>query len=380
MKTTYELPFKLFGIPIKLNISFLIFLPILAWIIGSQIDVYVKLLNLDINTEPLTSGSRAYWIGLIAALGLFTGVTLHELGHSIFAMRYGVRIKSITLHVLGGIAQLEEIPEEPGQEAKMAVAGPVTSFILGGICWIILQILSPQAPIPRFIIGYLVFMNLAVGVFNLIPALPLDGGRILRSLLALRRPRLDATRISANISKAIAIAMGLYGLINLNIFLILIAFFIYASMSSEVQNLMVSQSLEEVKIEDLMTKDVVTVSPESSVSKLIETMLDRRHLGYPVIDENRNVVGIVTLQDLQRRDTNEDKVEDIMTKEVITIPKDHHAMEAFKRIIQNNLGRLIVVDKKGKMVGIITRTDIMNALKIRTLGQVREVEKGKSGA
>lgn len=371
MKTSYKLPFKLFGIPIKLNISFLIFLPILAWLIGSQIDVYIKLLNLDINTELLTRGINSYWLGLISAIGLFLGVTLHELGHSIFALRYGVKIKSITLHILGGVAQLEEIPEAPGQEAKMAAAGPLTSFVLGGICWIILWILSPQALVPKFVIGYLVFMNFAVGVFNLIPALPLDGGRILRSLLALNRPRLEATKLSANISKSIAVAMGLFGLINLNIFLILIAFFIYASMSSEIQSLEVSKALEEVKIKDLMTRDVVTVSPDTNVSELIKTMLNKRHLGYPVIDREKNVVGIVTLEDLQKSEGDHEIVANIMTRRVITIKEDQDAMEAFKKISHNNLGRLIVVNEDGKMVGIISRTDIMNAFKIRTLGKVR---------
>lgn len=371
MKTSYELPFKLFGIPIKINISFLIFLPILAWLIGNQIDVYIKLLNLDINTESLTREINSYWLGLISAIGLFLGVTLHELGHSFFALRYGVKIKSITLHVLGGVAQLEEIPEAPGQEAKMAAAGPLTSFVLGGICWIILWILSPQALVLKFTVGYLVFMNFAVGVFNLIPALPLDGGRILRSLLALNRPRLEATKLSANVSKSIAVAMGLFGLINLNIFLILIAFFIYASMSSEIQSLEVSKALEEVKIKDLMTRDVVTVSPGTNVSELIKTMLNKRHLGYPVIDRDKNVVGIVTLEDLQKSEGDREIVANIMTRPVITIKEDQDAMEAFKKISHNNLGRLIVVNEDGKMVGIISRTDIMNALKIRTLGKVR---------
>ncbi|MBS3740362.1 site-2 protease family protein [Candidatus Bipolaricaulota bacterium] len=366
MKTNYRLPFDILGIPIKLHISFLIFLPALAWLIGRQIDVYIELLNLGIDAASITQGANAFLIGLFAAVGLFVGVTLHELGHSIVGMRYGVKIESITLYVLGGVAQLDEIPSRPGEEAKMALAGPATSFALGGIFWLLLVGINPAQPIPRFILGYLFYINIAVGIFNLVPALPLDGGRVLRSLLSLRKSHFEATRISTRLSKILAGAMGIYGLLTLNIILLVIAFYIYAGVTTEFQHLVVDRALEGLTTEDLMTEDVVTVDPEVSVFELRDFMMRKRHLGYPVLKDDQ-LVGIVTLEDLEKTDDPDEPIENILTSEVITIDKEEPASEALHRLVQNDLGRLVVTERSGDMVGIITRTDIMHAMKIVTV-------------
>lgn len=375
MRTSYELPFKLFGIPVKLNISFLIFFPLLAWLIGSQLDYYVGLLGMNIDTTALTTGPMPLLVGLIAAAGLFLGVTLHELGHSFVARSYGVQIKSITLHVLGGVAELEQIPPESGREAKMAISGPLVSFLLGAIAWAFFVLLSPTNPLPKFITGYMMYVNFAVGAFNLIPALPLDGGRVLRSLLASRQSRFRATQTATKISRGIAVFMGIIGILNLQIFLVLIAVYVYIGASSEIRNMMVHQALDGLKAKDLMTEDVITVAPDTTIQEMMEIMMERRHLGYPVLDNKEEVVGIVTLADLKESEDKRDLVRDVMTSQVVTIKEYDGAEEAFTRITQNNLGRLIVVDDTKSMVGIITRTDIMNALKIATSGPLEEQPK-----
>jgi len=365
MKTNYQLPFRIMGIPIKLNISFLLFLPVLAWLIGRQLDFYVDLLNLGIDTEAVGGGAEAFGLGFIAAIGLFIGVTLHELGHSILAIRYGVKIESITLHVLGGVAQLKEIPSRPGEEAKMALAGPATSFALGGLFWLLLMTVNPAGTFPRFTLGFLFYVNIAVGIFNLIPALPLDGGRVLRSVISLKKSHFQATKIATRVSKFLAVLIGFYGLLNLNIFLLVIAFYIYAGVTSEYQSVILERALKGLTTGDLMTKDVVTVGEDTRVAELKETMLKERHLGYPVLSQGR-VVGIVTLEDTQEADDPDKTVKSILTSEVITIEKNEPASEAFHRITQNEIGRLVVTDETGKMVGIITRTDIVNAIKVVT--------------
>ncbi|MCF7889712.1 site-2 protease family protein [Candidatus Bipolaricaulota bacterium] len=365
MKTNYRLPFDILGIPIKLNVSFLIFLPVLAWIIGRQIDVYIEILDLGIDPAAITQGPNAFLIGLFAALTLFVGVTIHELGHSIFAMRYGVKIESITLYVLGGVAQLEEIPTRPGEEAKMALAGPVTSFILGGIFWLLLTVLDPGQAVPRFMLGFLFYVNVAVGIFNLIPALPLDGGRILRSLLSLKTSHYKATEISTRVSKFLAVAMGIYGLLVFNLFLIVIAFFIYLGVTSEFQEMVLDRALEGLKTSDLMSEEVTTVRRDTPISELKELMMKKHHLGYPVV-ENGEVKGIVTLEDMKKTDNPDEPVRNILTSKVITIDENDSASEAFHKMNQNGLGRLIVTDESGQMVGIITRTDLMHAIKVVT--------------
>jgi len=365
LKTNYRLPFDILGIPIKLNISFLIFLPLLAWVIGRQIDVYIEILGLGIDPAIISEGTNAFLVGLFAAVSLFVGVTIHELGHSIFAMRYGVKIESITLYVLGGVAQLEEIPSRPGEEAKMALAGPVTSFILGVIFWLLLTFLDPGQAVPRFMLGFLFYVNVAVGIFNLIPALPLDGGRILRSLLSLKTSHYRATEISTQISKFLAFAMGIYGLLAFNLFLIVIAFFIYLGVTSEFQEMVLDKALEGLKTGDLMSEEVITVRPDTSISDLKELMMKKHHLGYPVV-ENGEIMGIVTLEDMKKTDNPEEPVRKILTSKIITIDKNDTASEAFHKMNQNSLGRLIVTDESGQMVGIITRTDLMHAIKVVT--------------
>ncbi|MFP4589567.1 MAG: site-2 protease family protein [Candidatus Acetothermia bacterium] len=365
MKTNYRLPFDILGIPIKLNVSFLIFLPVLAWIIGRQIDVYIEILNLGIDPNVISQGTNAFLVGLFAAISLFVGVTIHELGHSIFAMRYGVKIESITLYVLGGVAQLEEIPTRPGEEAKMALAGPVTSFILGGIFWLLLTFIDPGQAVPRFMLGFLFYVNVAVGIFNLIPALPLDGGRILRSLLSLKVSHYRATEISTRISKFLAISMGIYGLLVFNIFLIVIAFFIYFGVTSEFQEMVLNRALEGLKTSDLMSEEVITVRPDTSISDLKELMMKEHHLGYPVVEDG-DIMGIVTLEDMKKTDKPDELVRSILTSKVITIDKSDSASEAFHKMNQNSLGRLIVTDESGQMVGIITRTDLMHAIRVVT--------------
>jgi len=328
-------------------------------------SVYIEILGLGIDPAVISRGTNAFLVGLFAAISLFVGVTIHELGHSIFAMRYGVKIDSITLYVLGGVAQLEEVPTRPGEEAKMALAGPVTSFLLGGIFWLLLTVINPGQAVPRFLLGFLFYVNLAVGIFNLIPALPLDGGRILRSLLSLKTTHYRATEISTQVSKFLAIAMGIYGLLVFNIFLIVIAFFIYFGVTSEFQEMVLNKALEGLKTSDLMSDEVITVRPDSSISDLKELMMKKHHLGYPVVEDGE-IMGIVTLEDMKKTDNPEEPVETILTPKVISIDKDDSASEAFHKMNESNLGRLIVTDESGQMVGIITRTDLMHAIKVVT--------------
>ncbi len=136
----------------------------------------------------LSHGAMPYVLGLIAVLGLFVSVVIHELGHSVVARLYGVEVKNITLWFLGGVAQFESIPRQRGAEAVIAIIGPIVSGVIGGICFGIWKALPSGAIATRFIFAYLTYMNVLLAVFNLIPALPMDGGRVLRSLLAMGMP------------------------------------------------------------------------------------------------------------------------------------------------------------------------------------------------
>src|SRR5690606_5766025 len=216
-KTVYKLPFRLLGIPVHLDISLLLVLPLLAWIIGNDVELFVKVFQLDIDPSQLMGGVTPYLYGLLAAIGLFLSVLIHELGHSVVGQHYGLKIRRITLWILGGMAQFERIPRQRGTEAIMAIAGPITSFLLGGLSWLAFHSVPVDAAGLRFVLAYLMYMNVVLAVFNLIPALPLDGGRVLRSLLALRMPYLRATQIAAGTSKFLAVLLGMLGFVSLNI-------------------------------------------------------------------------------------------------------------------------------------------------------------------
>ena len=195
-KNAYVLPFKLLGIPVRLDISFLFILALFTWVVGLQVGIFTRIFNdllgTFINFSAIAGGAKPYWLGFLSTLGLFVGVTIHELGHAVVARRYGVEVKDITLMFLGGVVQFNEMPRQRGAEAIVGIAGPITSLLVAAVSWVLLQITPIGANSVLFVLGFLTFQNVFLAIFNLLPALPLDGGRVLRSLLALRMPYLRA--------------------------------------------------------------------------------------------------------------------------------------------------------------------------------------------
>src|SRR5208337_2353975 len=223
---------RLFGIPILIHYTFLIVIPLFAWIIGSQITLTIDMLReiyqVPIDITVVTSGFMPYVLGTIVALGLFFGVLVHELAHSLVARSKGIKMQSITLLMFGGVAQMDEGAPEPRTELPMALAGPIMSLIFGLVCCGLVYVTPEMTPDPAlqgvlvFIFGYLGVLNIILFAFNLIPAFPMDGGRVLRAILAARMPLHRATRIAANIGKAFAVIFGIVGLYFFSPFLILI--------------------------------------------------------------------------------------------------------------------------------------------------------------
>jgi len=385
---------RLFGIPIELDLTFLLVLPLFAYVIGAQVDQWVGILNdtlgagLDagvLTATPVVS----FGLGTVAALGLFLGVVVHELGHSLVARRYGVEISSIRLWIFGGIAQLAEMPEDWKKELYIALAGPAVSIALGGVSYaafVALGGLGGTVGVAlSFLLGYLALMNLALAGFNLLPGFPMDGGRVLRALLARDRPYARATQIAARVGQGFALLLGLFGLFGGGgLFLVAIAFFIYIGASSEAQQTMMRAAFEGVVVRDVMTpaEQVDTVARETSVADLVRRMFTERHTGYPVL-ENGRVVGLVTLEDAQsvpeiERDAY--RVEDVMSTELYTIEPGADAMDAIERMQENGVGRLVVMDGE-EFAGIISRSDLMTALDIiRSSGSPSAADQLRTGS
>ncbi|MCF2208179.1 CBS domain-containing protein [Halobacterium salinarum] len=364
---------RVFGIPIKLDVTFLLVLPVFAYLIGTQLEVWVSTLNgapfaAGLDATALTAGSVRWVLGAAAAVGLFVGVVLHELGHSVVAMRYDFTIDAITLWVLGGVASLTDQPEEWDQELCIALAGPAVSVALAAVAYGVLVVLPSSLDTVRFVFGYLALMNLALAAFNLLPGFPMDGGRVLRALLARTRTFARATKIAAEVGKLFAFVLGIAGLLSFNVILIGVAFFIYIGAAGEAQRTAMNAAFEGVTVADVMTpaSDVHTVAATASVADLMDSMLEHRHTGYPVF-RDATAVGMVTLDDARSvRAVERDamRVADVMSDDVYTIPGSADATDALDALQEHSVGRLLVVDADGEMVGLITRSDLMDAFGI----------------
>ncbi len=369
-KNAFRLPFKLLGIPLFLDITFLIILPVLAWLIGSQLPEFLGLLQetgaMDVDQagiDALSEGMTPYLLGLAAALALFASVVIHELGHAITGRVYGVETERITLWLLGGMAHFREMPQQKGAEAVVAIAGPITSGVLGALVLGSLAFVPSEMVGLHFVLIYTGYMNILLAVFNMIPALPLDGGRVLRSLLHLKMSRLRATQISASISKALAIALGLFGLLAFNLFLILIAFFVYIAVNAEAQYAIFSDTLSRFNVEDLMTSPVESVDPDTSVDEVRRRMLNQTRVAYPIKTVDGEFIGQITLDDVQEAPEGT-VAKDAMSDAPPTISSREQASELFERMIRDDNHRLLVTDDAGYVVGIITKTDLMRAIQI----------------
>jgi len=369
---------RLFGIPILIHFTFLLIIPLFAWIIGSDISFTVLKLNeifrVNIDGTLIYNGFIPYLLGVIITLGLFIGVFIHELSHSLVAKRSGIKIESITLLFFGGIASIDEQEPNPRTELVMALAGPVASLILGliGISFLYLFAIfmepSPITGLLMYIFGYLGILNILLFGFNLLPAFPMDGGRVLRAFLAGRMPLYKATSIASTIGKGFAIVFGLIGLIVLSPLLILIAFFIYIGAGQESEVTRFNFLLKDVTVGDIMSSPVTTVSPVMSLQDVMNLMYDTKHLGFPVNDLD-TLTGIITLSDLARTpaiDRDAKQVRDVMTREVIIISPNSQVIDALRIMTQKAIGRIPVMDN-GKLIGIITKSDIFTVIELREL-------------
>ncbi len=352
---------KIMGIPIRLHITFLLILPIFGYIFANYPSPF------GFNDLGISIALQ-YTFGMLAALFLFTCVLLHELGHSYVAKNHGIKIQSITLFLFGGVSSMEEIPRDPKVEFRMAATGPGISILIGIILFAFYFLFMPATPNAYMRLVFLVaYINIVLGIFNLIPAFPMDGGRVLRAWFAGRMSYIKATRAAANIGKMFAIFMGIFGFLLLpsGIWLLLIAFFIYIGASEEEKSTEISVILEGVKIKDIMSTDIHSVRPEMSVEELVENMFRYKHMGYPVMDDG-NLVGVVTFNDVQRVPIDQRrnfKISQIMTKQIISLPDDEDAVSALKLMTTHNIGRVIITRDK-KMVGIVSRTDLLRSVQL----------------
>lgn len=361
----WRLPFRPFGVPVELDPTFALILPLFAWLIGSQVAGFAELfaqLGVDLDPQPLATGAAPWLLGATAAVGLFASVLVHELGHAITARAYGVRTQRITLWFLGGVAQLDDVPRRRGAEAIVAIVGPITSGGLSALLWALLRSEAFSGGI-AFVMAYLAVTNAGLALFNLLPALPLDGGRVLRSLLAIPLGDARATRISGAVSRVVAIALGVYGFLTLQVFLLAIAFFVDAAGRAEVAASQARRAFEGRRVREAMTPDPVAVDLGWSLEQLRRLRAFRPHTAYPVLDLDGAPIGWVRAADLEHA-ADEAPLADLL-RPVETVAADEDLEAAVRRLAVAEAGRLLVVERDGRVVGVLAKGDVVRWLQRR---------------
>ena len=317
-------------------------------------------------------------IGILSAVVLFASILIHELAHSIVARRNGLQIGKITLFLFGGVSEMEDEPVDANVELKVAAAGPLTSIaigIIGGATWY-LSLVTNAPVIVQSPLFYGFFVNVIVAGFNLIPAFPMDGGRVLRSLLwRSNKDIVRSTKTATTVGKIFAYLMMFIGIFTLftadfftGFWLLLIGWFISSGATSELNQTLVQRALANLKAMDVMTRYVDSVPPDMSVADLSLDFLNRKHNGFPVLQDNE-LIGCVAIEDLKKfkRDVwSATRVKDIMTpnEKLVTMKETDPARNVVTLMIKNRIGRVFVLDSSGKLSGIITRNDVIKTVQM----------------
>jgi Zn-dependent protease/CBS domain-containing protein len=358
---------SIFGIPINVNASWVFIYALITWTLA--VGYFPRQLP---GLEPV-----AYWAnGLLAALLLFASVLIHELAHSLVAIGNGLTVRGITLHLLGGVSQLDDEPPDPRTEFLMAAAGPLASLALALV--LSLARIPVDAPWGDAILTYLMYVNVAVGVFNLIPGFPLDGGRLLRAVVW--RSTGDfarATATASRVGRGVAIGLVVLGTWQAftgsflsGLWLVLIGLFLRQAASLSHSQATLASALGELPVTDVMTREVVTVSWNATVADLVQQFWAHHVTSFPVV-AGGVVRGIATVHDLDRVAVDaweRTSIQNVMRPltGAMTIPSTATALDALHQASTNGIGRLAVLDGT-RLVGYLSLKDLGHVLALRSL-------------
>lgn len=301
-------------------------------------------------------------VGFIVAL--FACVVLHEYGHALTARRFGIRTKDITLLPIGGVARLERMPEEPRQEFSVAIAGPAVNVAIAAVLFLWLVAASAFEPLSTLsltqgsFVERLMVANVWLVLFNLIPAFPMDGGRVVRALLAGRMEYTRATRIAAGLGRGFAYLFGILGLFT-NPFLIFVALFVWIGAAQEAGAAQVRSSFSGIPVQRAMITDFRTLSPDDTLARAVQLILSGAQQDFPVI-HGRSVVGVLTRQDLLlalARHGEQQPVGEVMRRDIQTADSSDMLAGVFERLQECGCHTLPVVHS-GELVGLVTAENL----------------------
>ncbi len=347
MKYAFKIA-SVWGIPIELHITFIL-------LMGAVFLLFYP---------------QFYFFELMVFLFVF--VVFHELAHSVVARHYGIKVRKIVLYPIGGVSEIEEIPETPSIEWRMAIAGPLTSVLIGLFLLALNQFVLIETPSSSFapalatagsLLLDLALLNLALGAFNLIPAFPMDGGRVFRALLAERLKFSDATRYAVYIGKIFGIVMVVVGVFY-DFWLILVGVFIYIGASEEAEQTIVATTLARVRVKDVMQSEVGSVQPETTLADAIEVMFKARYHD-ALVEKDGVFQGVVVWEELMKIKPEQRLQLTVgqMPLKSISVFQDESILEAYNIMTREKIDLIPVVAKENpqKILGVLTNESVANA-------------------
>ena len=354
---------RIAGIEIGLNWSWLVVVALLVWTLASGVFP---------STNPGLSDAAHLAMAIVATAAFFCSLLLHELGHALRARREGIEIEGITLWLFGGVARFKGAFPSAGAEFRVAIAGPLVSLALG-LLFVLLTLTHPPQAVGGVLV-WLGYINLTLLAFNLLPALPLDGGRVLRAVLWHIKGNLErATRIAADVGRGFGylfIAAGIFLFIFQGSFsgawLAFIGWFLLQAASAEARYVLARQALEGLRVRDLMAVDPVTVTPDLTLGEFMDDVVwQRRHTTYPVVEDG-TAVGLLPFNcvvQVPRREWDERHVRDCMLdrEQVPLLRPDEPAIDALGELGQAGVSRALVL-ADGRLVGLLSISDLARAL------------------
>jgi Zn-dependent protease/predicted transcriptional regulator len=362
--------FKLFGFEIKIDLSWIFIAVLISWSLAiGYFPFHYKNLS-----------TQTYWLmGIVGALGLFASIIFHEVSHSLVARKFGIPMKGITLFIFGGVSEMGEEPTNAKSEFWMAIMGPLSSIFLGLVFYGIYHqgLRSGWSPPVSGIFHYLGWLNALLAGFNLLPAFPLDGGRVLRAILWSSKKNFRwATRVASGVGSTFGFLMILLGLFNVirgnfigGIWWFLIGMFLQSSAKTSYQQIVIRKALEGEVVRRFMVSDPMTVEPSITIKQLVEDYIYKYHLKmFPVVDADK-LLGCVStrqVQEISREEWDRKTVRELASQcsTENTIGPQADAMEALSKMSRTGSSRLIVVEGE-HAVGMITLKDMLKFLSLK---------------
>lgn len=359
---------RIFGIDIFIDSSWFLIFILFTWVLAA---------NYFPQGYPDWSSGLYWMIGIVTSLLIFTSVLVHELAHSLVALKQGEKVRNITLFILGGVAQISEEPKKPIREFTMASVGPFTSLLVGFLFFILTFLLKGWSVPLAASASYLALINVVLAIFNLLPGFPMDGGRVLRSIIWQITGNLrKATRIASKTGQGFAFLLIFLGILQIlrgnlsGLWLVFIGWFLHGAAVRGYQQVMVESMLKGVTAQDLMTRDYETVSADLSVQELVdEHILKKKERVFLVMDKEA-VKGIVCLDDVKAtpRETWASKtVEEIMTPrdKLLFVSPNADGNKILNSLTGKDIHQVPVMDGE-KVAGIICRSDILRFIQLRS--------------